>query len=65
MAQVDNLAKDALDLLLSDKHIDWTIKTRSAWSRFINGFLFRVPERVVDAQRALEDHWLDHYEERT
>lgn len=63
MAQVDNLAKDALDMLLNNRQ-DWTIKTRSAWSRFVNGFLFRVPERVADAQHALENHWLDRYDER-
>ena len=64
MAQVDNLAKEALDILLGNPSKDWTIKTRSAWSRFVNGFLFRVPERVADAQRALEDHWLERYDER-
>ena len=64
MAQVDNLAKDALDILLGNVRSEWTLKTRSAWSRFVNGFLFRVPERVAEAQRALEDHWLEKYDER-
>ena len=65
MAQVDNLAKDALDLHLgSEPHPTWTLKTRSAWSRFINAFMFRVPERVAEAKKALEDYWLDNYEKR-
>ncbi|HVQ67949.1 MAG TPA: DUF4238 domain-containing protein [Bradyrhizobium sp.] len=64
MAQVDNLAKDALDILLGNVRAEWTLKTRSAWSRFVNGFLFRVPERVAEVQRALEDHWLEKYDER-
>jgi len=30
MAQVDNLAKDALDILLGNARAEWTLKTRSA-----------------------------------
>jgi hypothetical protein len=64
MSQVDNLAKDALDILLGDVWFDWTLKTHSAWSRFVNGLLFRTPERVFAARRYLEDHWLEKYDER-
>lgn len=61
MATVDNLAKEALDVVISGKHNKWTLKTRSAWSRFVNGLLFRVPERVASARKFLEDFWLkDH-----
>jgi hypothetical protein len=62
MATVDNLARDALDIVLANAHNKWSPKTRSAWSRFVNGLLFRVPERVATARKYLEDFWLKDYE---
>ena len=62
MQTVDNLAKDALDIVLANAHHKWTLKTRSAWSRFVNGIIFRAPERVEAARKYLEDFWLDEYD---
>ena len=62
MRTVDNRAKDALDLVLQNAHSKWTAKSRSDWSRFVNGLLFRVPERVASARKYLEDFWLKDYE---
>ena len=62
MQTVDNLAKDALDIVLADAHHTWTVQTRSAWSRFVNGLLFRVPERVAAARKYLEDFWLKDFD---
>jgi Protein of unknown function (DUF4238) len=47
MQTVDNLAKDALDIILANAHDRWTLKT---------------PERVETARRYLEDFWLDDYD---
>lgn len=60
---VDNLAKEALDILLGRSHAPWTLKTRSAWSRFVVGMMFRNPERVAATRRFIEDLYLDKYEE--
>lgn len=62
MQTVDNLAKDALDIVLANAHQKWTTKTRSAWSRFVNGLIFRVPERVAEARQFLENFWLNDYD---
>lgn len=62
MGTVDNLAKDALDILLGSSHAKWNDKTRSAWARFVNGLLFRVPERVASARKFLEDFWRADFE---
>lgn len=40
MGTVDNLAKDALNILLGTSKSGWTDKTRSAWARFVNGLIF-------------------------
>ena len=64
MAQVDSLAKKTLDILLSEHTPEWTVPSRSAWSRFVTGLIFRNPERVREARRFLEDFWLNDYEER-
>jgi hypothetical protein len=64
MQQVDNLAYDALQVNLGKSRVGWTITTRSSWSRLITGMLFRNPERINSTKRALEDHWLEKYEER-
>ncbi|MDF0584735.1 DUF4238 domain-containing protein [Bradyrhizobium yuanmingense] len=61
MQAVDNRAKDALNKILANRD-DWTLKTRSDWSRFVSGLLFRVPERVMSARKYLEDFWLDDHE---
>jgi Protein of unknown function (DUF4238) len=41
MAQVDSLAKKTLDLLLGEDTPAWTVPSRSAWSRFVTGLIFR------------------------
>jgi hypothetical protein len=43
----DQLAYDALELLLSDQPIVWTEDTRSGWSRFIHSLVRRNPETVA------------------
>ncbi|MGT2437804.1 DUF4238 domain-containing protein [Bradyrhizobium betae] len=62
MGTVDNLAKEALDIVLHNSHTNWTDKTRSAWARFVNGLIFRVPERVASARKFLEEFWLADFE---
>lgn len=61
--QVDNLAKDALDICLGRSRWNWTIQTRSAWSRFVLGLLFRNPERIAATRKYVEDMALENYEE--
>jgi hypothetical protein len=41
MAQVDSLAKKTLDVLLGEDTPAWTVPSRSAWSRFVTGLIFR------------------------
>ena len=53
MAQVDSLAKKALDVLLGEDTPAWTVPSRSAWSRFVPGLIFRNPERVREARKFL------------
>jgi hypothetical protein len=62
MGQVDNLAKEALDILLGTLPQKWPVKQRSAWSRFVNGLMFRVPERVAATRKYLEEFWQIDYE---
>lgn len=62
MWTVDNLAKEALDIVLHASNAKWNDKTRSAWARFVNGLIFRVPERVNSARRSLEEFWRTDYE---
>ncbi len=64
MAQVDSLAKKALDVLLGEDTPAWTVPLRSAWSRFVTGLIFRNPERVREARKFLEDFWLHDYDNR-
>jgi hypothetical protein len=64
MAQVDSLAKKTLDVLLGEDTPAWTVPSRSAWSRFVTGLIFRNPERVRESRRFLEDFWLRDYDER-
>lgn len=61
-SMVDNLAKDGLDILMSRKPPPWTDRTRSAWSRFVVGMLFRNPERIAATRRYIEDFTLANYE---
>src|SRR6266850_1276523 len=42
----------------------WTVPSRSAWSRFVTGLIFRNPERVREARKFLEDFWLHDYDNR-
>jgi hypothetical protein len=63
MGMVDNLAKDALNILLGASNARWTDKTRSAWARFVNGLIFRVPERVASARAFLEGFWKAEFEQ--
>jgi hypothetical protein len=65
MAQVDSLAKKALDVLLGEDTPAWTVPLRSAWSRFVTGLIFRNPERVREARKFLEDFWLHDYDNPT
>lgn len=64
MAQVDSLAKKALDVLLGEDTPAWTVPLRSAWSRFVTGLIFRNPERVREARKFLEDFWLHDCDNR-
>lgn len=62
MGTVDNLAKEAFNLVLQDDHSNWNDKTRSAWARFVNGLIFRVPERVNSARKFLEVFWQTEFD---
>jgi hypothetical protein len=59
---VDNLAKEALDIHLGRSQAPWNGGSRSAWSRFIIGMLYRNPERIAGLRRHIEDIALDNYE---
>lgn len=60
---VDNQAKDALDMLLRRKPERWNDKTRSAWTRFLMGMIFRNPERIEAVRVYAEQVALDHMDE--
>jgi hypothetical protein len=60
--QVDNRAKDALDICLKRLPWNWTVETRSNWSRFVLGVLFRTPERIADTRKYVEDAALENFE---
>jgi hypothetical protein len=64
MAQVDSLAKKTLNVLLGEDTPTWTVPSRSAWSRFVTGPIFRNPERVREARKSLKDFWLRGYDNR-
>jgi hypothetical protein len=64
MGTVDRLAKDALDILLNNTNVKWNDKTRSAWARFVNGLIFRVPERVASARKFLQEFWQADFDGR-
>ena len=58
---VDNLAKDSLDILLGRNKVPFNDRSRSAWSRFVLGMLFRNPERLASTSKYIEDFMLDNY----
>jgi hypothetical protein len=60
---VDSLAKKALDIQLDRAPAKWNADSRSAWSRFIIGMLYRIPERVATVRKYIEDIALDTYEQ--
>lgn len=60
--QVDNRAKNALDTCLGRRPWKWTIETRSDWSRFVLGILFRTPERIAATRKYVEDVALENFE---
>jgi uncharacterized protein DUF4238 len=57
MGTVDNRARDALDILLNKTNVKWNDRTRSAWAMFVNGLIFRVPERVAPVRDFLTKFW--------
>jgi hypothetical protein len=59
---VDSLAKQALDIHLGRGRKEWTGDSRSAWSRFVIGMLYRNPERIASLRKYIEDIALDSYE---
>ncbi|UPK15813.1 DUF4238 domain-containing protein (plasmid) [Bradyrhizobium sp. 155] len=59
---VDNLAKDSMDILLGRREVPFDHRSRSAWSRFVLGMLFRNPERLSATRKYVEDFTLDNYE---
>jgi hypothetical protein len=59
---VDSLAKQALDIHLGRSQAEWDGDSRSAWSRFIIGMLYRNPERIATLRKYIEDIALDTYE---
>jgi Protein of unknown function (DUF4238) len=59
---VDSLAKQALDIHLGRSKAKWNGDSRSAWSRFIIGMLYRNPERIATLRKYIEDIALDNYE---
>lgn len=61
-SQVDNLAKEGLDMMLQRIPPKWTIKVRWAWSRFVIGMMFRNPERLAATRRHIEEIALRHWE---
>jgi hypothetical protein len=60
--QVDNRAKDALDMHLGRRPLQWTQRNRSDWSRFVMGMLFRNPERIAATRAFVEEIALDNYD---
>jgi hypothetical protein len=62
--QVDNMANEALQILLGKSNRAWTPRLRKSWAIFLAGTLFRVPERVRSARVAVEDDWLNNYDQR-
>jgi uncharacterized protein DUF4238 len=59
---VDSQAKQALDIHLGRSQEKWDGDSRSAWSRFIIGMLYRNPERIASLRNYIEDIALDNYE---
>jgi hypothetical protein len=61
-SMVDNLAKESLDILLGRRRVPFSVNTRSAWTRFVLGMLFRNPERIAATRKYIEDFTLDSYD---
>jgi hypothetical protein len=62
-SMVDNTAKESLDILLGRRQVNFTDRTRSAWTRFVLGLLFRNPERISATRKHIEDFSLDAYDQ--
>lgn len=60
--QVDTKAKQALDIHLGRSPARWEGDSRTAWSRFLIGMLYRNPERIASLRTYIEDIALDNYE---
>jgi hypothetical protein len=60
---VDNRAKDGLDILLGRSAETWNDHTRTAWSQFVLGMLFRNPERITATRKFIEDFILENSDE--
>ena len=56
---VDNHAKDGLDILLGRSAAAWDNHSRTAWSQFVLGMLFRNPERIAATRKFIEDFLLE------
>jgi hypothetical protein len=61
-SMVDNLAKDSLDILLRRRMVPFNDRSRSAWTRFVLGMLFRNPERISATRKYIEDMTLSNYD---
>jgi hypothetical protein len=57
---VDNRAKDGLDILLGRSAAKWNDHSRTAWSQFVLGMLFRNPERIAATRKFIEDFTLEN-----
>jgi hypothetical protein len=62
-SMVDNLAKESLDILLGRRRVAFDDRSRSAWTRFVLGMLFRNPERIAATRRYIEDFTLESFEQ--
>lgn len=60
--QVDNRAKDAMEIVLGRQPWKWTDRSRTAWTRFLVGMFFRNPERIRATRKYIEEFSLDTFD---